>query len=124
MISIKSVLQIHQALIDTYGGASGVRDLSLLHSAINRPYATFESVDLYPTVQHKAAAILQSILINHPFLDGNKRTAFALLNYFLISENTELTSKEDDIYDFIISVSKGELEFDAILNWINSNTEN
>lgn len=122
MISIKSVLRIHQTLIDIYGGASGVRDTTLLDSAINRPYATFAGVDLYPTPNHKAAAILQSILINHPFIDGNKRTAFALLIYFLKSGNTELISNESDTYEFIISVSKGELDFDSILNWIDKNT--
>ncbi len=122
MISKIVVLQIHTSLIEVYGGANGIRDLTVLESAINRPFATFDGVDLYPTVPHKAAAIFQSILINHPFLDGNKRTAFAMLTYILRYEGLKLNIGDFEIYDFIISCSKGEKEFDAILIWIQNNT--
>jgi len=118
MISKNTVLQIHHSLIEVYGGAKGIRNLSLLESAINRPFATFDGVDLYPTALHKAAAIFQSILINHPFLDGNKRTALALLLYVLKSGNNILTINENEIYEFVISCSKGEKEFDEILIWL------
>jgi death-on-curing protein len=78
MIELQDVLNIHNILIDKFGGSKGVRDHGSLESAINRPFATFEKHDLYPTPSAKAAAILESILINHPFLDGNKRTAYVL----------------------------------------------
>lgn len=123
MISKITVLQIHNSLIEIYGGTKGIRDLSVLESAINRPFATFDGVDLYPSVQHKSAAIFQSILINHPFLDGNKRTAFALLAYILKSGHLNLTPGEDDIYSFVISCSKGEKEFDETLTWIQNNSK-
>lgn len=123
MISKINVLQIHNSLIEVYGGIKGLRDLSVLESAINRPFATFDGVDLYPDVQHKAAAIFQSILINHPFLDGNKRTAFALLVYLLRSGNLTLKTNEPEIYEFVISCSKGEKEFEEILFWIQTNTQ-
>lgn len=123
MISKIIVLQIHNSLIEVYGGTKGIRDLSVLESAINRPFATFDSVDLYPSALHKAAAVFQSILINHPFLDGNKRTAFALLVYVLKSGNYTLTSSQDEIYEFIISCTKGEKEFDEILIWIQHNSQ-
>ncbi len=122
MISKITVLQIHNSMIDVYGGIKGVRDLSVLESAINRPFATFDGVDLYPTAQHKSAAIFQSILINHPFLDGNKRTAFALLVYILKSDYLTITINEGEIYEFVISSSKGEKEFDDILKWIQINS--
>ncbi len=123
MISKISVLQIHNSLIEVYGGIKGIRDSSVLESAINRPFATFDGMDLYPDAQHKAAAIFQSILINHPFLDGNKRTAFALLVYLLKSGNFALSINEPEIYEFIISCSKGEKEFDDILIWIQTNSQ-
>lgn len=79
MIELRDVLNIHNILIDKFGGSKGVRDQGSLESAINRPFATFDNQDLYPTPWDKAAAILESILINHPFVDGNKRTAYVLM---------------------------------------------
>lgn len=124
MISVNTVLKIHSSLIKTYGGADGVRDSSSLESAINRPYATFDGVDLYPTAHHKASALFQSILINHPFIDGNKRTAFALMFYILRNDQIELNADESELYEFVISCSKGEQDFDQILNWIQQHTTN
>lgn len=76
MISKGEVLRFHQLSIARYGGADGVRDEGLLESAIARPYQTFGGDDLYQTVYEKAAAMMESIIINHPFVDGNKRTGF------------------------------------------------
>ncbi len=69
MIELKDVLNIHNILIDKFGGSKGVRDSGSLNSAINRPFATFDNQDLYLTPSHKTAAILESILINHPLLN-------------------------------------------------------
>ena len=74
MITKKTVLRLHELSINIYGGAQGTRDEGLMESAIARPYQTFGEEDLYPTIFGKAAAIVESIIINHPFLDGNKRT--------------------------------------------------
>jgi death on curing protein len=76
MISIKEAEQIHKILIDTFGGAHGIRDLSALESALSRPFQTFDDKELYPTAIDKAAALAESILNNHPFVDGNKRTGY------------------------------------------------
>lgn len=75
MIDIKDVENIHAILIDKFGGSKGIRDQGALESALHRPNSTFEQQDLYPTAIDKAAAILESIFMNHPFVDGNKRTA-------------------------------------------------
>ena len=71
MIDIRDV--IHDILIDRFGGAKGVRDSGILQSAINRPYQTFDGNDLYPDAVDKAAAIFESVISNHPFIDGNKK---------------------------------------------------
>jgi death-on-curing protein len=68
MISIEEVLKIHEILIEKFGGTPGVRDKELLESAVFRPFHTFDSIDLYPTPIDKAAAIIESIVRNHPFI--------------------------------------------------------
>ena len=78
MISIAEVEKIHDILIEKFGGLKGIRDHGILDSAINRPYQTFDGKDLYPDPVDKAAAIFESIISNHPFVDGNKRTAYVL----------------------------------------------
>jgi death-on-curing protein len=76
MISLSEVKHIHNILIAKFGGSKGIRDLGILESAINRPYQTFDKNELYPDPEDKAAAIFESIISNHPFVDGNKRTAY------------------------------------------------
>ncbi len=79
MIEIRDVEIVHNILIDRHGGSKGIRDIGLLESAINRPFTTFNKQSLYPTPAYKAAAILESILLNPPFVDGYKRTACTLM---------------------------------------------
>jgi death-on-curing protein len=70
MIDLNTSIHIHNILIDKFGGSKGIRDKALLESALNRPYATFDNIDLNPTGMDKAAALLESLIINHPFMDG------------------------------------------------------
>ena len=76
MIDLKTVESIHNILIDKFGGSKGIRDIGSLEASLARPYATFDQKDLYPTIVDKAAAIFESIIINHPFIDCNKRTSY------------------------------------------------
>ncbi len=118
MIELKDVLNIHNILIDKFGGSKGVRDIGSLESAINRPFATFENQDLYPTPSDKAAAILESILINHPFVDGNKRTAYLLMRLILIENGFDIIENQEEKYKMVISASNGDIRFEEIKNWI------
>jgi len=120
MIKIKDVENIHNILIERYGGSKGIRDIGLLESAINRPFATFDEQSLYPTPTDKAAAILESILINHPFVDGNKRTAYALMRLILLENNLDIEATQNEKYNMVIAASKGEIRFDSIRAWIQS----
>jgi death-on-curing protein len=120
MIELKDVLNIHNILIDKFGGSKGIRDSGSLESAINRPYATFDNHDLYPNPSDKAAAILESILINHPFVDGNKRTAYVLMKLVLLDNGFDIVADQDDKYNMVISASAGDIRFDDIKNWIES----
>lgn len=118
MISLEDVLKVHEILIERFGGTSGVRDRELLESAIGRPYNTFDLEDLYPTPIDKAAAIIESIVKNHPFVDGNKRTGYTLMRLLLLNEHLDIHTTEDDKYDFVILIAEGKLSFEEIRNWI------
>ena len=72
MINLDLVINIHELLIEQYGGIHGIRDSKVLESAIARPFMTFDQKDLYPSPILKAAALIESLISNHPFLDGNK----------------------------------------------------
>lgn len=95
-----------------------MREMASLESALARPYATFDLQDLYPTSAHKAAAIFESVAINHPFVDGNKRMAFILMKLFLLENGQTLSATTDETYNQIIRVASGDNDFDQILGWI------
>lgn len=122
MIGIAQVLRIHQRLIESYGGSHGVRDENLLISSISRPFSGFGENEFYASIEEKAAAIFESIVKNHPFIDGNKRTGYYVLEAILFQENKVVFASEDQKYDFVIQVASGKLDFNAILDWIKSNS--
>jgi len=122
MIYKQEVLLYHQLSIEKYGGAIGIRDEGMLSSAIERPYASFGGEDLYKTPFEKAAAILESIIKNHPFVDGNKRTGFISCGALLLREGYEMIASETVAYDFVIKVASSHLDFDEIVTFIESNS--
>lgn len=122
MISEKEVLEIHAILIEHFGGSDGIRDQELLNSALNRPYQTFDGNELYPKPIDKAAAILESIVKNHPFIDGNKRTGYVLARLLMMSEQLDIQADQEQKYQLVISISKGELSFDQIKEWLEKNS--
>ena len=89
MINIEIVKYFHSILIDEFGGSTGIRDLNALNAAIQRPYSTFDGKDLYPTIYDKAAALVESLVRNHAFIDGNKRIGYVMLRFFLIVQNAQ-----------------------------------
>lgn len=95
-VSANSALQIHDELITDYGGVGGIRDYGLLLSALEMPKSAFGGQDLHPTLFEKAAAYLFHIAKNHPFIDGNKRTAAAITLTFLEMNNVKLKIDMDD----------------------------
>lgn len=123
MIELQDVINLHNILIDKFGGSKGIRDQAALESTIFRPYATFENQELYPTPADKAAAILESILINHPFFDGNKRTAYVLMRMLLLENGLDLVAGQDEKYKLVISASMGEIRFNEMKSWIMARLE-
>lgn len=94
-----------------------VRDVGLLSSALARPRATVFGVDAYPDLPTKAAAMFESLVRNHPLLDGNKRLAVVLTWTFLLNNGVTLTHTEDEAYDFTMSAAAGDLTFEDIRDW-------
>ena len=123
MIPEKEALEIHAILVEQFGGVNGIRDEELLDSALKRPYQTFDGTELYPTPIDKAAAILESIVKNHPFTDGNKRTGYVLARLLLMAEKKDIQATQEMKYQFVISISKGELTFDQIKEWLEKNSK-
>ncbi len=122
MITLEEVLYIHRQLIDDFGGSDGVRDESVLLSAIARPFSGFGDTEFYSTPVEKGAAIAESIVKNHPFLDGNKRTGYALMEFILRENGLFLTADSNERYDFVIQIATGAIEFEAIVEWIGKHT--
>jgi len=122
MISVKEAEEIHKLLINRFGGSHGIRDLNGLESALTRPFQTFENKELYPTVILKAAALLESLLVNHPFIDGNKRLGYTLLRLFLLLNGMDINAPQKDRYEFVVSVASGKKDFDAIAEWLTSHS--
>ena len=123
MISTNEAEAIHNILIAKFGGSKGIRDNGLLESALARPFATFDDKDLYPNAIEKAAAILESLAINHPFVDGNKRIAYTLMRLILLENKLDIVASQSEKYDLVISVSKGESRFDEIVVWLKEKTQ-
>lgn len=121
MISKKLAEELNTIISEFSGGSSGIRDEKLLLSALNRPFQTFDGKDLYPSIIDKSAAVFQSIIINHPFIDGNKRVAYAFMRILLTEEGLELDATEEEKYDFVINSSMGKMEYEEIKRWITDN---
>ena len=121
MIELKTVENIHNILIERFGGTSGIRDSGGLESAINRPFQTFDQKELYSTPVEKAAAIFESLISNHPFIDGNKRTAYVLMRLILFEYGLDIKADENKKYNFVIAAAKGEMKFGQIKKWIEDN---
>ena len=99
------VLYLHKRVIEVSGGSQGVRDQGLLESAVFRPQASFGGQDLYPDLFSKAAALGHSIIKNHPFIDGNKRTGFEAMNLFLRINGHDIQATEEVAFRFVLKVA-------------------
>ncbi len=122
MISFQEVLELHELSIIDFGGSDGIRDINMLESAVERPNATFDGKELYATSFQKAAAIFESIIKNHPFVDGNKRTAWLACIAILRLNNYRFAIEEKVAYDFVIKVASSHLDFEEIASFIETNT--
>lgn len=109
-------------MIKRFGGSFGVRDVGLLESACARPKASFDGKDLYKTIFEKAAALMHSLLKNHPFVDGNKRTSLASAGIFLRLNGYKIINSHKDEIKFTMSIENERLSFEEIIIWLKKNS--
>jgi death-on-curing protein len=121
-LSAAQVLFIHARLTDETGGDHLLRDVGLLASAVARPRAVFAGGDLYRSLDDKAAALLQSLILNHPFLDGNKRTGITAAALFLLGNGRQLTADNAELERFTYAVTNGPMALEEISLWFETNT--
>jgi death-on-curing protein len=117
-LSLAEVLDLHARVVAQAGGATGVRDLGALESALGHPRQSLGGEELYPTLEEKAAALGFALIRNHPFIDGNKRTGHAAIEVFLILNGRELVAPVDEAERMILGVAAGERDRAELLEWI------
>lgn len=117
-LNAEQVLFIHARIIEESGGAHGVRDITLLQSAVGRPRATFDGRELYPDIWHKAAALMESLVGNHPFIDGNKRTSIGAASLFLRRNRIRLISTQVEFETFTLDMALKKITAEKAAAWL------
>jgi death-on-curing protein len=122
-LTAEQVLFIHARLIEETGGSHGVRDLDMLLSALGRAQASFNEQDLYPDVFSKAAALMDSLIRNHPFVDGNKRTGVTAAGLFLYRNSYRLAADSDNLVEMTMRVAKSQTGVEELAIWLEENSQ-
>jgi death on curing protein len=120
-LTAEQILFLHARLVAEIGGSHGVRDLSMLLSAVGRPQTSFDHRDLYPDLFIKAAALMDSLINNYPFLDGNKRTGIAAAAMFLQANGYRLQISNMQLEKFTLEVARSEHTIEEIAAWLQKN---
>lgn len=117
-ITLDEVIELHRLTIEQSGGSPGLRDLGLLQSAVVQPLMTFDGQELYATLAEKAAALCFSMVMNHPFVDGNKRIGHAAMETFLVLNGHEIAAPTAEQEKVILDLAAGELQREEFTNWV------
>lgn len=112
------VLSIHADLLQRYGGQAGLRDRNLLESALAQPKVTAGGKFVHKTLFEKAAAYGYHVCRNHPFIDGNKRVAFILMDIFLQKNGWEIVAHEEEAYSMMMALASGKLPKTQLTSWV------
>ena len=122
-LNITQVLAIHSEVIGQTGGSREVRDIRLLDSAIARPQATFDMSDLYPDIFSKTSALGHSLICNHPFVDGNKRTGYMAMRLFLNLNGYEIDASLEEKYEFVMEIAQKKKDEKSITIWLKEHSQ-
>lgn len=120
--TLQDIYELHTQLENAFVLSSGVRDENLLASAVNTPFQTFMGNNLYPSLYDKAAQLCYGIANNHPFTDGNKRTALHSMYVYLIINGFDITATQQDVENMIIDVAAGNMTNTELVQWLQKNT--
>ncbi len=119
-LTLGEVVDLHRAVIEETGGASGIRDLGALESALAQPRASFGGVDLHASLADKAAALCFSLVNNHAFIDGNKRIGHAATETFLILNGREIDAPVDEQERLMLDLASGHLTREQLAAWLHA----
>jgi death-on-curing protein len=122
MLTVELVLELHRLSLEQFGGMEGIRDVGLLESAVNAPFSGIGDMDFYPDGIDKAAVLVRGLVQNHPFFDGNKRTGYFALRYFLETNGYTITATEDEKYDFVVAIASSQMGVSDIDAWLKQHT--
>ena len=117
-LSKKQILMLHTQLIQQTGGSEGVRDYNLRDSALETPFQSFGGEELYPTIQAKAARLGYGLIKNHCMIDGNKRIGTHAMLVFLALNGIELKYTQKELYETILDIAAGKIEYEDLLQWV------
>jgi len=116
-LSVEQVLALHEELVGRFGGVLAVRDRGALESAVARPAMTFGGEDLYVDLAAKAAALMHSLVLNHPFVDGNKRIGVAAAEFFIERNGAVLDASDEEFEATTLAVAEGKVAVEALAIW-------
>lgn len=121
--TFEQIIAIHFDQIENYGGTHGVRDITLLESAVFRPQSSFGGKELYPTLFNKVAALCHSLIKNHPFIDGNKRTGIVSAIFLLDINGYGLFVSQKELVETSLDIAQNKLDLGQIADWIKKNSK-
>ncbi|WP_314982727.1 type II toxin-antitoxin system death-on-curing family toxin [uncultured Veillonella sp.] len=121
-LTLQDICELHTQLEGSFILSPGIRDKNLLASAVKTPFQTFMGNDLYPSIYDKAAQLCYGIANNHPFTDGNKRTALHSMYVYLIINGYDITATQQDVENLIINVAAGRMDNTELSKWLQENT--
>jgi death-on-curing protein len=117
-LTVDEILELHRLVFLQSGGANGIRDLGALDSAVAQTRVAFQGIDLYPTIVEKAAALGYSLIMNHPFVDGNKRVGHAAMETFLVLNGFEIRAAVEEQEKMILRLAAGTFSRDEFVAWL------
>ena len=117
-LTIEQVLSMHKMMITETGGEDGIRDVGILDMSLNGAFQTFDGIDMYATLEEKAARLAFSIINNHPFVDGNKRVGLFVMLVFLELNGIALIYTQQELIGLGLGLAEGKINAKAVLEWI------
>lgn len=118
VLSKEQIIKLYEELVSETGGTGGIRDEGLLESAINAPLQSYDNIELFPSIQQKGARLGYGIIMNHPFVDGNKRTGAHAMLVFLAINGIELCFDDDELVNTVLNVAEGKTKFEELFKWV------
>ena len=118
ILTKRQIILLHEQLINETGGSHGLQDEGVLESALSAPFQEFEAFSPYPSIQQKAARLAYGLIMNHPFIDGNKRIGAHTMLAMLLLNGIELEYTQQELIDIILEVAAGNVGYDDLLRWV------